>query len=211
MLEVFFYLTFNLICAIICMSCLLAKERQMYPVLLQFTTPRALSPALVVFAEPRENPPSRGFQLIENDHSRTVSLIDFREMLEKNDLVLCDVTALLRFQDEQSQTKPSFVTRFHFFPSSMAEPAESIDEVAVVLDEITTLSFWHVIAFQNESAGSNWLSINAAARVQRFVGDNPDTPVGRRARDSEGKPTDKILPLEAHCRLHYHEGRLSLI
>lgn len=96
----------------------------------------------------------------------------------------------------------NFVINFHFVPREQAEVSEKVSEVLRrIFTELTSMNYWHCQAYRNPSDNGSWLSINLNARVQRYLGDDPEKPVMVRNRDEQGQKIEGSHPITADAEL----------
>jgi hypothetical protein len=158
----------------------------------------------------REQAASNGKLILEPDLDRVIDLSGFQRILGKQDYTLVGASILAR-QNLPPYQREIYVVRFSF--KLNAEQTDITSIAQEEFDRLADMSFWHACGYLNPSKSSpddrsqDWLSINLASRVQRFVGEDPTHPILVSQRDKYGNKTSTKAPIKAQCSMSLSGGR----
>jgi hypothetical protein len=158
----------------------------------------------------REQAANNGKLILEPDLDRVIDLSALQQSLSEQDYTLVGASIVAR-QNLSDYQREIYVVRFSF--KLNAEQTDITGIAKEEFDRLADMSFWHACGYLNPSKSSpddraqDWLSINLASRVQRFVGEDPTHPILVSQRDEYGNKTSTKAPIKAQCSLSLSGGR----
>ncbi len=158
----------------------------------------------------REQAASNGKLILEPDLDRVIDLSGFQRILGEQDYTLVGASIVAR-QNLSAYAREIYVVRFSF--KLNAEQTDITSIAQEEFDRLADMSFWHACGYLNPSKSSpddraqDWLSINLASRVQRFVGEDPTHPILVSQRDKYGNKTRTKAPIKAQYSMSLASGR----
>lgn len=142
--------------------------------------------------------------LIRTNAERVVDVTSIRGKLEASGFTLVNASSQERVKPNDTWLPTYYTVRFVFYKAGIPGSAVRQPVASAALDLISTMSFWHIRAYTNRSdKEEDLLSINCEARVQRFICENPRTPILSRANGSN--------PLQADNTLEFVNGLPTLV
>ncbi len=157
----------------------------------------------------REQAANNGKLILEPDLDRVIDLSGLQQNLTEQDYTLVEAGIVAR--QNLSAQREIYVVRFSFKLNAEHTDVTSIAQEE--FDRLADMSFWHACGYLNTSKSSpddraqDWLSINLASRVQRFVGEDPTHPILVSQRDKYGNKTSTKAPITAQCSMSLSGGR----
>lgn len=158
----------------------------------------------------REQAANNGKLILEPDLDRVIDLSALQQSLSEQDYTLVGASIVAR-QNLSAYQREIYVVRFSF--KLNAEQTDITGIAKEEFDRLADMSFWHACGYLNPSKSSpddraqDWLSINLASRVQRFVGEDPTHPILVSQRDKYGNKTSTKAPIKATCSMSLASGR----
>jgi hypothetical protein len=158
----------------------------------------------------REQAASNGKLILEPDLDRVIDLSGFQRILSEQDYTLVGASIVAR-QNLSAYAREIYVVRFSF--KLNAEQTDITRIAQEEFDRLADMSFWHACGYLNPSKtcpddrAQDWLSINLASRVQRFVGEDPTHPILVSQRDKYGNKTSTKAPIKAQYSMSLASGR----
>lgn len=132
--------------------------------------------------------------LIKTNTERAVDVTSIRGKLEASGFILVNASSQERVKPNDTWLPTYYTVRFVFYRSDMPRATICQPAAHVALDLISTMAFWHIRAYANRSdEADDLLSINCEARVQRFTGENPKTPILSRTNGSKPRRANNTL------------------
>jgi hypothetical protein len=161
-------------------------------------------------SQARQQSANNGVMILEPRQDRIVDLSGLQQCLSEQYYTLVGARILAR-QNHSTYQNEVFVFRFSF--KLNAEQTDITRLAQEEFDRLADMSFWHACGYLNPSKAcpndraQDWLSINLASRVQRFVGEDPTHPILVSQRDEYGNKTSTKAPIKAQCSLSLSGGR----
>ena len=158
----------------------------------------------------REQAASNGKLILEPDLDRVIDLSALQQSLTEQDYTLVGASIVAR-QNLSAYQREIYVVRFSFKLNAEHTDVTSIAQEE--FDRLADMSFWHACGYLNPSKtcpddrAQDWLSINLASRVQRFVGEDPTHPILVSQRDKYGNKTSTKAPIKAQYSMSLASGR----
>ncbi|MCX6805773.1 MAG: hypothetical protein NT114_03735 [Patescibacteria group bacterium] len=158
----------------------------------------------------REQAANNGKLILEPDLDRVIDLSALQQSLTEQDYTLVGASIVAR-QNLSAYQREIYVVRFSFKLNAEHTDVTSIAQEE--FDRLADMSFWHACGYLNPSKtcpddrAHDWLSINLASRVQRFVGEDPTHPILVSQRDKYGNKTSTKAPIKAQCSMSLASGR----
>ena len=158
----------------------------------------------------REQAANNGKLILEPDLDRVIDLSALQQSLTEQDYTLVGASIVAR-QNLSAYQREIYVVRFSF--KLNAEQTDITGIAKEEFDRLADMSFWHACGYLNPSKtcpddrAHDWLSINLASRVQRFVGEDPTHPILVSQRDKYGNKTSTKAPIKAQCSMSLSGGR----
>lgn len=158
----------------------------------------------------REQAANNGKLILEPDLDRVIDLSALQQSLTEQDYTLVEAGIVAR-QNLSAYQREIYVVRFSF--KLNAEQTDITSIAKEEFDRLADMSFWHACGYLNPAKSSpddraqDWLSINLASRVQRFVGEDPTHPILVSQRDEYGNKTSTKAPIKAQCSMSLASGR----
>lgn len=157
----------------------------------------------------REQAANNGKLILEPDVDRVIDISALQQSLTEQDYTLVEASIVAR-QNLSAYQREIYVVRFSF--KLNAEHTDVTGIAQEEFDRLADMSFWHACGYLNPSRAcpddraKDWLSINLASRVQRFVGEDPTHPILVSQRDEYGNRTSKKAPIKATCSMSLVNG-----
>ncbi|MEI6716311.1 MAG: hypothetical protein WCK87_01105 [Candidatus Saccharibacteria bacterium] len=158
----------------------------------------------------REQAANNGKLVLEPDPDRVIDLSALQQSLTEQDYTLVEAGIVAR-QNLSAYQREIYVVRFSFKLNAEQTDVTSIAQEE--FDRLADMSFWHACGYLNPSKtcpddrAQDWLSINLASRVQRFVGEDPTHPILVSQRDEYGNKSSTKAPIRAQCSMSLASGR----
>jgi|GEM_PF-2442075 len=185
------------------------KNQNVEDILIQFIAPQKLVEvsSLEFKSETDQASHSRekalnGVAVLQPQPGRAIDVSAFRESLLKAGFQIVKATITARSSDD---SRKIFAISFAF---KKTESDGKNDFLEQEFDRLADMSFWHGCSYLNppkDGGANSWISINFAARVQRFVGEDPTNPVMVGVKDKNGNKTGSRVPVQANCRIIWDE------
>jgi hypothetical protein len=164
-------------------------------------------------SQARQQAANNGKLILKPDSDRVIDLSGLQQNLTDQNYTLVGAKIQVR-QNLSGYQRETYLVRFSF--KLNAEQTDAARIAQEEFDRLADMSFWHACGYLNPSKSSpddraqDWLSINLASRVQKFVGEDPTHPILVSQRDEYGNRTSKKAPIKATCSMSLVNGRPAL-